>query len=72
MKILVQQGDPTQVYCISERVRFVEDGSNKTDEVDLYYAYERQIEGTKELKGFDLIDNIYHKATRGKKVTTFH
>lgn len=41
VKIIVQQGDPTQLYCMSEKIKLVEDGSNKSDEMEVYYSYER-------------------------------
>jgi hypothetical protein len=51
----------------------VEDGTNKVDEIEVHYAYERPAIGeTTEFKGFELMDLIYEKATKNSKVAAFH
>lgn len=77
IKIIVQPGDPTQAYCLSERIRLQEENkeaNSKTDEFEVFYAYERKTTGSAlEVKGVNLMNFIYEKAKDGAKVTSvFH
>lgn len=55
VKIIVQQGDPSQVYYFGEKIK-LEGPNGKIDEVEQFYAYERHnMGGTTEIKGLKLL-----------------
>ena len=75
VKIIVKQGDPSQVYLISEKIKFMTDSNTKTDEIEVHYAYERDARdanGTTEFKGVELMNLIHAKASQNSKVSVFH
>jgi hypothetical protein len=38
--MIVQQGDPSQTYCLGERIK-LEGNNNKVEEFEVFYAYLR-------------------------------
>ena len=62
VKIVVKQGDPSQVYCFGERVKL--EGSNgKWEDFEVFYGYERHNHGgCSEIKGVNLLSLIASKA----------
>ena len=40
IKIIVQQGEPTSVYCFSQKIQ-LQGADKKTDDYEIMYAYKR-------------------------------
>ena len=43
VKIIVKQGDPSQVYCFGERIKL--EGNGKSEDFEVFYGYERHNHG---------------------------
>lgn len=73
VKIIVQQGDPSQVYYFGEKIK-LEGPNGKVDEVEQFYAYERHnMGGTTEIKGLKLLEAVHTRAKNpNKPCNTFH
>ena len=75
IKIVVLQGDPSKLYCFSQRL--ILSNSEKKDKVEEYeivYAYLRHnMGGIEEVKGMKLIECAEKKASKPNKIAdTFH
>lgn len=57
IKIVVQQGEPTFVYCFSQKIQLQSATDRKQEEFEVVYSYKRINAGnTKEYKGLELIE----------------
>lgn len=52
-KIIVQQGEPTKLYCFSQRILLQSTNDKRYDDFDVVYSYKRINMGSvKELSGY--------------------
>lgn len=77
-KILVQQGDPSQTYCFTQKIQWVpenrKDVEGQCENFEVVYGFVRHnMGGAREVKGMKLIEEAVKKAQNpSPKFTTFH
>ncbi len=78
IKIIIQQGNPCQTYCFSQKIQWALEGKkdieNQCENVEVVYAFVRHsMAGAREIKGIKLVEEASKRGQNpAPKFTTFH
>lgn len=73
-KIIVKQGEPTKLYCFSQKIVIQSLTDKKYDDFDVVYSYKRiNLGSVKEVSGYDVVAEAASRALNPPRVVNiFH